>query len=136
MIWVNRFFAFFWFLQGACFLYGLSAMARTFGGMKYLGHVGAGPGTAAILLCAALSAVIGVMCHRHKVVVCLSLVVGLVCCYVLLGVFSGQASLQLLMPPFMDREVVWAYLIGAGLALFTVLVYGIQAAAADKSNAH
>lgn len=119
-------------MQSAYYVFGLYAMGRTFGGARWLSHVGAGRAAAAIVICAVLSAIIGVTLVRNKAPMLPTLLVGGVSAYFLLGVFSGQAILQLLMPPFVESAVIWTYLVGAGLSLFTIPM--VSEASSDSSE--
>jgi len=102
------------------FIWALKDLGGTFG-VSYLAHVGAGAATAAALACLAAAAAIGYslfvrLAPRNLLVFGAACIAG----YVLAGVFSGVASLQLLMPPMIGRPLIWAYLVTAVLAMLTL----------------
>jgi hypothetical protein len=112
-----------WFALCIVFIWAFTDLGKTYGGVRYLLHVGAGAGAAAALASLAASAVIGFgLFVRLKPNRSLTLAAGCVAGYVLAGVFTGIESLQLLMPPMMGRPLIWAYLVTAALASFTLFV--------------
>jgi len=110
-----------WVALGLAFVWALMDLGKTYGGIRYLVHVDAGPAAFAALGCTVASAAIGhALFIRLAVRTLLTLAVGCVAAYVLAGVFSGDALLQLLMPPMIGRPLIWAYLLAAVLASVTL----------------
>ena len=107
------------------FIWALKDLGNTYG-MRYLAHVGAGAATAAAIACLSASATIGFglfvrLAPQHLLTLC----AGCIAAYVLAGVFSGVASLQLLMPPMIGRPLIWAYIVTATLAVLTLTLTAI-----------
>jgi hypothetical protein len=112
-----------WFALFLVFIWAFMGMAQTFGGIGYLVHVGAGAAAIAVVGCMTSSAWIGfTLLVRLGKPMLLSLGAGCVAGYVVAGVFTGKAELQLLMPPMIERPLIWAYLLTIGLALLTLVV--------------
>lgn len=116
-----------WFALGLVFVWAFIGMAHTYGGLGYLAHVGAGAGGIAAVGCMTASALIGfALLVRPRQPLLLVLIAGVVASYVVAGVFTGEPVLQLLMPPMIERPLIWAYLLTIGLALVTLLALFVQ----------
>jgi hypothetical protein len=111
-----------WFALTLAFVWAFMGMAQTYGGIGYLVHVGAGVSAMAAIGCMTACALIGfnlLVRLGRPLLLCIG--AGCVAAYVIAGVFSGHSALQLLMPPMIERPMIWAYLLTIGLAVITLL---------------
>jgi hypothetical protein len=126
---IKKFLGLCWFALCIAFVWALMDLSKTYGGISYLVHVGAGLAATAAVACLAAAAVIGFgLFVRLAVHMPLNLAAGCLAGYVLAGVFSGLDWLQLLMPPMIGRPLVWAYLATDALALLTLTVWFMRSA--------